>query len=111
MSRPYREIFFLTFPWFALGLLTAGRFDDEAQDVGIDSRAFAKLQRGMTPEQVRSLVGSPKRISRQFFYHRYREQWVYDAPVSIRLTFDCWRGQKPELLTPPTVPIDDTRNR
>jgi hypothetical protein len=64
-------------------------------------RAFDKLQRGMTPEQVRQLVGAPKRIARQILYHRYREQWLYDTPFPIRLTFDCPRGQKPELLVLP----------
>lgn len=64
-------------------------------------RAFDKLRRGMTPEQVRQLVGAPKRIARQILYHRYREQWLYDAPIPIRLTFDCPRGQKPELLVLP----------
>ena len=111
MSRPYRAIFLLTFPLFALGLLTAGRAGDKAPEGIAQPRAFAKLQRGMTPEEVRTLVGSPKRIARQIFYHRYREQWMYDAPISIRLTFDCRRGQKPELLTPPTVPNDDARTR
>lgn len=62
--------------------------------------AFDKLERGMTPEQVRQLVGAPKQIARQILYHRYREQWIYDAPVPVRLTFDCPRGQKPQLLSP-----------
>jgi hypothetical protein len=63
------------------------------------AHAFAKLQSGMSPEQVRQLVGAPKRVTRQIFYHRYREQWIYDTPVPLRLTFDCPRGQKPQLLT------------
>lgn len=65
---------------------------------------FTKLKRGMTPEQVRQLVGAPKQIARQILYHRYREQWVYDASVPVRLTFDCPRGQKPQLLSYPEVP-------
>jgi len=61
--------------------------------------SFARLKRGMTPEQVRQIIGAPpKHIARQIFYHRYREQWVYDAPISLRLTFDCPRGQMPQLL-------------
>jgi hypothetical protein len=59
---------------------------------------FSKLRRGMTQEQVRQIVGAPKQIARQIFYHRYREQWVYDTPIPIRLTFDCPRGQMPQLL-------------
>jgi hypothetical protein len=60
--------------------------------------AFDKLQRGMTPEQVREQVGLPKRIARQILYHRHVEQWVYDQPVAARLQFDCPRGQKPRLV-------------
>jgi hypothetical protein len=65
---------------------------------------FAKLKRGMTPEQVRQLVGVPKQIARQILYHRYREQWIYDAAVPVRLTFDCPRGHPPQLLSYPEVP-------
>jgi hypothetical protein len=63
--------------------------------------AFSKLKRGMTPEQVRQLVPAPKHVARQILYHRYREQWVYDAPNALRLTFDCPRGQKPQLVSAP----------
>ena len=87
----------LAFFSFPVARLTAD--DDKARDERL--RAFAKLERGMTPERVRQLVGRPNRIARQIFYHRYREQWLYDAPASIRLTFDCPRGQKPELLAIP----------
>ncbi|HEY7308024.1 MAG TPA: hypothetical protein VH643_01555 [Gemmataceae bacterium] len=59
---------------------------------------FDRLHRGMTPEQVRQHVGSPKRIARQILYHRHVEQWVYDPPNAARLQFDCRRGQKPLLL-------------
>lgn len=67
-------------------------------------QAFAKLERGMTPEQVRTQVGSPKRTARQLLYHRYLEQWIYDQPYPVRLTFDCPRGQKPHLLDKPLPP-------
>lgn len=75
----------------------AGEFADRA-DKEEPGTAFAKLKHGMTPEQVRQLMGDPKHIARQIFYHRYREQWLYEAAVPIRLTFDCPRGQKPQLL-------------
>jgi hypothetical protein len=65
--------------------------------------AFVKLERGMTPVQVRQLVGAPKQTARQILYHRYREQWLYEATLPVRLTFDCRRGQKPQLLSPPEV--------
>lgn len=63
-------------------------------------RPFDQLKHGMTPQQVRQLVGAPKHISRQIFYHHHREQWLYDAASPVRLTFDCPRGQKPQLLDP-----------
>ncbi len=65
--------------------------------------ALARLERGMTPEQVRRFMGAPKQMARQILYHRYREQWIYDAPFLIRLTFDCPRGKKPQLLSTPEV--------
>ncbi len=64
-------------------------------------RPFAKLKRGMSPEQVRELVGPPKRIARQILYHRYREQWLYETNQPVRLLFDCPLGQLPQLLTLP----------
>lgn len=72
-------------------------------------RAFAKLERGLTPEQVKRRVDAPKHIARQILYHRYQEQWLYDAPIPIRLTFDCPRGRKPQLLSPPVIPLDQRR--
>lgn len=81
-----------------------GAAQDANKDRDDPAPAFSKLERGMTPEQVRQLVGAPKQIARQIFYHRYREQWIYDVPLSVRLTFDCRRGQKPQLLSPPELP-------
>jgi hypothetical protein len=60
--------------------------------------AFAQLEPGMTAEQVRQRVGSPKRIARQILYHRHLEQWIYDQPSPARLLFDCPRGEKPQLV-------------
>ncbi len=65
---------------------------------------FGKLKRGMTPEQVRQLVGAPRQIARQILYHRYREQWIYDTAVPVRITFDCPRGQNPQLLSYSEIP-------
>jgi hypothetical protein len=79
-----------------------GRVNGFDEDADKDKKdrilLFARLKRGMTHEQVHQLVGSPKHIARQILYHRYREEWVYDTPVTVRLTFDCPRGQKPQLL-------------
>jgi hypothetical protein len=99
---------------FALSFLAAlaaqvpflcGAAKETNKDGDDPAPAFAKLERGMTPEQVRQLVGAPKQIARQILYHRYREQWIYDPPISVRLTFDCRRGQKPQLLSLPEVPV------
>ena len=68
---------------------------DEREDT---KPAFAKLKVGMTPEQVLQLVGDPKHKARQILYHRYREQWTYDVPRPMRLTFDGPRGEVPQLL-------------
>jgi hypothetical protein len=85
---------------------TVGGNADDEEEV---ARAFAKLEAGMSPEKVRQLVGAPKRIARQILYHRHREQWIYDGPLPIRLTFECPRGQKPRLLAPlrPSVEKND----
>lgn len=80
-----------------------GMGDDDREE---PARAFANLEVGMSPEQVRQLVGAPKRTARQILYHRYREQWIYDTPISTRLTFECLRGQKPQLLSPPRPSVD-----
>jgi hypothetical protein len=53
----------------------------------------------MTGEQVRGLIGPPGRISRQILAHRQMEQWHYDQPHHLRLTFDSPRGQSPRLLS------------
>lgn len=70
------------------------------------TRAVERLRPGMTTEQVRQVLGPPRRIGRQIFYQRYLEQWVYDAPLPLRLEFDCRRGQLPSLLPlpPATAP-------
>ncbi len=68
------------------------------------TRAVEHLLPGMTPDQVRQVLGPPRRIGRQVLYQRYIEQWVYDTPRPLRLEFDCRRGQLPSLLLPPTAP-------
>jgi hypothetical protein len=109
MNRTHRSLAGLLIGLSALALLASGHAADNAKEPEAQPRDFTKLQRGMTPEQVRSVVGAPKRIARQIFYHRYREQWVYDAPASIRLAFDCRRGQKPELIDIPSVASQKSR--
>ena len=79
---------------------------DDKEEAG---RLLTKLERGMTPQQVRDAIGPPRRISRQILYHRYLEQWYYDSPVPFRLTFDCPRGQKPQLVWRKPAPTEKNR--
>jgi hypothetical protein len=62
-----------------------------------------RLRPGMTIQQVRDLLGDPRRIARQVLYQRYLEQWVYESPLPLRLEFDCRRGQPPALLPLPAA--------
>jgi hypothetical protein len=98
----------LTFPPSFVASL--GRTEDKGEKREADlAQAFARLERGMTAEQVRALVGPPKRIARQLLYHRHLEQWVYEQPYPVRLTFDCLRGQKPQLLEKPMSPSEKSQ--
>jgi hypothetical protein len=111
MNRAHRLLLlmlaaFLALVLFGSGVPGHGEWEEKGRDN--PTRPFAKLQRGMTPDQVRDLVGAPKLIARQILYHRYREQWVYDTSTPIRLTFDCSRGQLPQLLSLPRLPIEKT---
>jgi hypothetical protein len=58
-----------------------------------------KLKHGLSPEQVRDVLGPPHRVARQVLFHRSLEQWVYGPPYDFRLEFDCSRGQKAQLLS------------
>jgi hypothetical protein len=60
---------------------------------------FKQIQPGLSPDQVRRLIGPPQRSARQILYHRAREQWLYDVPFSVRLEFEYVRGQEPHLLS------------
>jgi hypothetical protein len=53
----------------------------------------------MTPDEVRKTLGPPRQVARQILYHRYLEQWVYDAPAPIRVEFDCPGGQLARLVS------------
>jgi hypothetical protein len=110
MRRPLRSVLlligtlaFLTFfivKGSGLGFGAAKGEDDPV-------RAFAKLERGMTPDQVRKQIGSPKRIARQILYHHSLEQWIYDSPHPARIQFDCPRGQKPQLIWKQALPAEN----
>jgi hypothetical protein len=69
-----------------LGLALVGGASSPPHD---DTR---DLRPGITPAEVRQAFGPPKRLARQVLYHRYLEQWIYDAPASLRVEFDYPRG-------------------
>ena len=74
---------------------------DPAKPISESDRAqrLAEVQPGLAPDAVRRLIGAPHSSARMILYHRYLEQWLYDPPFSVRLEFDCLRGQEPRLLS------------
>ena len=52
---------------------------------------------GLSPEDVRRLVGLPQRISFQVLYGRQVEQWTYERPNQLWLTFTCTKDHTPVL--------------
>ena len=57
------------------------------------------VRRGMTPAEVRQMLGPPARVARQILFRRHLEQWVYDQPEAVRVEFNCVRGEEPYVLT------------
>src|SRR4051794_16962399 len=57
------------------------------------------VEPGLSPDQVRRLIGAPRHTGRQILYHHCLEQWLYDSTFAVRLEFDCPRGQEPRLLS------------
>jgi hypothetical protein len=63
------------------------------------ARNAARVRIGMTPAEVRALLGAPDRVARQILYHRYLEQWVYNDQAPLWVEFNCLRGKEPYVLT------------
>jgi len=77
--------------YVALGLtLALAVTDTSAQAPDPTGRG---LRRGMTPAEVRQLLGTPTSISRQILFRRHLEQWLYDDPA-VRVEFNCVRGEE-----------------
>jgi hypothetical protein len=55
------------------------------------------LRVGLTDKEVFHRLGPPGKVSRQLLLHRSVEQWHYEAPNHLRLTFECERGELPSL--------------
>lgn len=72
-----------------------------------DLRPPRPLPIGLSDQEVRQRLGPPEKTSRQILLHRSIEQWHYEAPRPLRLTFDCERGQKPTLRRIDPAPRQD----
>jgi hypothetical protein len=81
--------------WCLILALVVGGAPAQPQE---QSAATRVLQPGMTPAEVRQILGPPHRVARQVLYHRYLEQWVYETRGSCRVEFDCSRGQAARLV-------------
>src|SRR5207248_4780572 len=55
------------------------------------------VRRGMTPEEVKAVLGPPRRVSRQLLFRRHLEQWQYDEPPRT-VEINCVRGEEPYVL-------------
>jgi hypothetical protein len=51
-----------------------------------------EIRRGMTPNEVRTLLGAPSRMCRQVLAQRHLEQWHYEDLGWVE--FDYVRGEK-----------------
>jgi hypothetical protein len=56
-----------------------------------------QLRVGLTPRQVRELLGPPQRVARQIFYQGYLEQWVYERPLPCRIDFLHRLGKEAQI--------------
>jgi hypothetical protein len=54
---------------------------------------------GLSQEDVRRLLGLPQKISFQILYGRQLEQWNYERPNRLWLTFACTKNHMPTLQT------------
>jgi hypothetical protein len=67
-----------------------------------EAQKFAQtLQRAAHDfDDVQTAMGllTAKTVSRQVFYRRYREQWIYEHPLRLTLVFDCLKGKDAYLL-------------
>lgn len=57
----------------------------------------SRIRPGMTADEVRALMGPPKRVAREILYRRYLEFWTYERPQLIWIEFRCEHGQDPRV--------------
>jgi len=47
---------------------------------------------GLTPEQVRQLLGPPQQVTSEILYRRQIDQWVYNQPTALWINFSYTNG-------------------
>jgi hypothetical protein len=88
------------------------KIQDEENPLPITERnaAFVKAlpRAARAPDEILEVMGggSPKTVVRQFFYRRYREQWIFEHPLRCCVVFDCVRGKDFWLLSVLPLPHD-----
>lgn len=55
--------------------------------------------KALTQAEVLEVLGekTPRSLSRQVLFRRYREQWTYERPLRLIVIWDVRRGQEPIL--------------
>ena len=70
----------------------------ERPDVAKRDRLLSQIERQMPAARVRQFLGPPNRIARQVLFRRHLEQWIYDAPLAVRVEFFCVPGEEARVL-------------
>jgi hypothetical protein len=60
------------------------------------------------PEDIQTVIGpqANKQVTRQIYYRRYLEHWMFDAPLGLWVTLDCAKGQDPVIRAIRPLPAD-----
>lgn len=61
------------------------------------------VQIGMTPAQVRDVLGPPPAVARQVYYRGSIEQWLYQGK-RVEFLFQAGREPKVRAVLTPTAP-------
>lgn len=57
-----------------------------------------------SPAQLLEVLGKTRTTSHQLLYRRYLEQWKYQVPLPLVITFDYRKGKEPILRSVQIVP-------
>jgi hypothetical protein len=52
-----------------------------------------------SPTEVIEVLGKNKKVYRQLLYHHWLEQWQFDQPLPLIVTFDHPKGQSARLIS------------